>query len=224
LSAVVFRIGFDLIDLKGMHRIFRQRRAEFWVALITLLTVVVVGVEQGIILAIVLSLIEHTRHGYRPKNMLLTPTSSGIWRAQPRATGSQALPGLMVCRFSHSLYDANAQQFSEEIGALVHQVSPPLRWFCLDAAAIDDADFTAAETRPVLHSKLKDKGFARSSPRSWMKCAKSVITACNSSSARMFSTIRAKMSWMNTDSRWGEGHYCKKIRTAIWRERKRRSP
>jgi high affinity sulfate transporter 1 len=158
LSAVVFRIGFDLIDLKGMHRIFRQRRSEFWVALITLLTVVAVGVEQGIILAIVLSLIEHTRHGYRPKNMLLKPTSSGIWRAQPLDTGSQALPGLMVYRFTHSLYYANAQQFVEEIGALVHQASPPLRWFCLDAAAIDDVDFTAAETLPALHRHLKAKG------------------------------------------------------------------
>jgi MFS superfamily sulfate permease-like transporter len=158
LSAVVFRIGFDLIDFEGMRRIFRQRRSEFWVALITLLTVVFVGVEQGIILAIVLSLIEHTRHGYRPKNMLVTPASSGIWRAQPLASGSQALPGLMVYRFTHSIYYANAQQFTEEIGDLVHQASPPLRWLCLDAAAIDDVDFTAAETLRALHSNLKKKG------------------------------------------------------------------
>lgn len=110
---VSIRIGLELIDFQGMRRIFRQRRSEFWVALITLLTVVVVGVEEGIILAIVLSLIEHTRHGYRPKNMLLTPASSGTWRAEPLATGSQVLPGLMVYRFTHSIYYANAQQFSE---------------------------------------------------------------------------------------------------------------
>jgi high affinity sulfate transporter 1 len=158
LAAVVFRIGLDLIDFQGMRRIFRQRRSEFWVALITLLTVVVVGVEEGIILAIVLSLIEHTRHGYRPKNMLLTPASSGTWQAQPLATGSQVLPGLMVYRFTHSIYYANAQQFSEEVVDLVSQASPPLRWLCLDAAAIDDVDFTAAETLRAVHGTLKGKG------------------------------------------------------------------
>src|SRR5210317_305976 len=53
LSAVVFLIGVDLIDIQGLRRVFAQRQSEFWVALITALTVVLVGVEQGIILAIV---------------------------------------------------------------------------------------------------------------------------------------------------------------------------
>src|SRR5208283_4057679 len=66
LSAIVFLIGVGLIDLAGMRRIFEQRRSEFWLALITAVTVVVVGVEQGILLAIVLSLVDLTRHGYRP--------------------------------------------------------------------------------------------------------------------------------------------------------------
>ena len=58
LSAIVFLIGVGLIDIAGMRRVFDQRRTEFWLALITALTVVIVGVEQGILLAIALSLIE----------------------------------------------------------------------------------------------------------------------------------------------------------------------
>jgi MFS superfamily sulfate permease-like transporter len=42
-----------------MRTIYRLRRDEFWVALVTAVTVIVLGVEQGIILAIVLSLIVH---------------------------------------------------------------------------------------------------------------------------------------------------------------------
>jgi len=80
LSAVVFLIGIDLIDVKGMHSIFVRSRSEFWVALFTALMVVFFGVEQGILLAIVLSLIVHTRRGYRPKNAVLVPTESGVWR------------------------------------------------------------------------------------------------------------------------------------------------
>jgi MFS superfamily sulfate permease-like transporter len=158
LSAVVFLIGVDLIDLEGMRRIYRERRSEFWVALITALMVIFVGVEEGIILAIVLSLIDHTRRGYRPKNALLEPAKSGAWHAQPVASKVQALPGLAIYRFTHSLYYANAEQFSEEVTELVNSADPPLRWLCLDASAVDDVDFSAAETLRSVFGILKEKG------------------------------------------------------------------
>jgi high affinity sulfate transporter 1 len=158
LSVVVFLIGVDLIDLKGMRRIFSQRRSEFWVALITTLMVVFVGVEQGIILAIVLSLIDHTRRGYRPKNVVLMPTESGIWHAQPMATKAQAVPGLLIYRFTHSMYYANSQQLSEEILDLVNNAEPPLRWFCIDVSAVDDVDYSAEETLRSICGILKEKG------------------------------------------------------------------
>ena len=158
LAAVVFLIGVDLIDIKGMQSIYAQRRSEFWVALITTLMVVFVGVEQGIILAIVLSLIDHTRRGYRPKNVALVPADSGALNAQPIATRAQALPGLLIYRFTHSMYYANAEQLTEEITDLANNSEPPLRWLCLDASAVDDVDYSAAETLRSLFTILKDKG------------------------------------------------------------------
>lgn len=158
LSAVVFLIGVDLIDIVGMKRIYQQRRSEFWVALITTAMVVFFGVEQGIILAIVLSLIDHTRRGYRPRNALLVPTDSGVWRAHPVVSHAEAEPGLAIYRFTHSLYYANAEQFSEQINSLINNSEPPLRWLCLDASAVDDVDFSAAETLRSVFANLQDKG------------------------------------------------------------------
>jgi len=158
LSAVVFLIGVGMIDIKGMRSIFAQRRSEFWVALITLLMVVLVGVEQGIILAIVLSLIDHTRRGYRPKNAVLVATNSGGLHAQPVTTKAEAIPGLLIYRFTHSMYYANAEQLSEEITRLANSAEPPLRWFCIDFSAVDDIDYSAAETLRSVFGILKDKG------------------------------------------------------------------
>ncbi len=158
LSAIVFLIGIDLIDIKGMQRIYDQRQSEFWVALITALMVIFVGVEQGIILAIVLSLIDHTRRGYRPKNVVLVPSETGVLRAQPVATGAQAAPGLLIYRFTHCMYYANSQQLAEEVIDLVNQADPPIRWLCLDASAVDDVDYSAAETLRSLFATLKEKG------------------------------------------------------------------
>jgi sulfate permease, SulP family len=158
LSAVVFLIGVGLINVAGMRKVFAQRRSEFWVALITALTVVVVGVEQGILLAIALSLIEHTRHGYRPKNAVLVPDGSGGRLPKPVTTGAQAVPGLIIYRFSHSLYYANCQQFADEVLQLANTAEPPLRWLCLDASAMDDIDYSAAETIRTVCATLKEKG------------------------------------------------------------------
>jgi len=158
LSAVVFLIGVELIDVAGMRKIYQQRRSEFWVAVITMLVVVFIGVEQGIMLAVVLSLIDHTRRGYRPKNAVLAPDASGVMYAQPVASKAEAEPGLLIYRFTHSMYYANAQQLTEEITGLVTTADPPLRWLCIDASAIDDVDYSAAENLRSIFNLLKDKG------------------------------------------------------------------
>jgi MFS superfamily sulfate permease-like transporter len=157
LSAVVFLVGIDLIDVEGMRSIYVQRRSEFWVALITALMVVLVGVEQGILLAIVLSLIDHTRRGYRPKNVVLVPDAFG-WKVQPVATRAQAQPGLIIYRFTHAMYYANAQQLSDEIIDLATRAQPALRWLCIDASAVDDVDYSAAETLRSLFAILQKQG------------------------------------------------------------------
>jgi sulfate permease, SulP family len=158
LAAVVFLIGIDLIDLQGMRNILAERRSEFWVALITTLTVVFVGVEQGILLAIALSLIDHTRRGYAPKNLVLVPNETGEWCPHPCFSRAQAAPGLVIYHFAHSMYYANARRLAEEITDLVNTADPPLRCFCIDASAVDDVDYSAAETIRSLHETLKSKG------------------------------------------------------------------
>lgn len=158
LSAVVFLIAAGLIDIKGMRDIFVQRRSEFWVALFTALTVVVVGVEQGILFAIVLSLIVHTQKGYRPKNTLLELSGSGQWCEQPLTSRVQAIPGLVVYRFGDDMYYANAQQLMEDVTGLVNGAQPPLRWFCIDASAISEVDYSAAETLRAIYRQLEVKG------------------------------------------------------------------
>ena len=159
LAAVVFRIAVGLIDIQGMRNIFNHRRSEFWVALVTTVTVVAIGVEQGIILAIVLSLGDHTRRGYHPKNLVLTPApDTGVLQARPVATALQAEPGLVIYRFTHSMYYANTQQLTDELTTLINNADPALKWLCIDASAIDDIDFSAAETLRALFSLLKDRG------------------------------------------------------------------
>ena len=157
LSAVVFLIGVELIEVDGMRKIYRERPAEFWVAVLTAVTVVLAGVKQGILLAMFLSLVSHTRHGYRPKNMLIVQEPSGRLRIQAVDTQSQLLPGLLAYRFNHGMYYANVGTLSREVIRLAEEAKPSLTWLCIDAAAVDDIDFTAAATLRSLHGLLRER-------------------------------------------------------------------
>ena len=158
LSAVVFLIGVELVDVKGMRRIYQERPWEFWVALITAAVVVLAGVEESILLAIVLSLVVHTRHGYRPNNMVIVPDQAQGWRLRPVKAPEQAAPGLLIYRFMHNMYYANIGVLTAEVAELARGAEPPLSCFCIDLSAVNDLDFTAAETLRTLHGMLAREG------------------------------------------------------------------
>jgi high affinity sulfate transporter 1 len=162
LAAVVFLIGLELVDLAGMRTILRQRPDEFVVAAITALAVIVVGVEQGIIVAIILSVIEHLRRSYNPATAIIVSadTEQG-WKAVPVTPACRTLPGLAVYRFAASLYYANANHLLEDVTAIVTADDPgvePLRWFCLDTAVIPDIDYSGAQTLKQIHAELAEHG------------------------------------------------------------------
>jgi sulfate permease, SulP family len=157
LAAVVFVIGAELIDVAGMRRIHRQRRGEFVVALLTAAAVVFLGVEQGIVLAIVVSIIDHLRHSYEPRSSVLSKSSAGHWRSLPVSPGLRTVDGLVVYRFGSSLYFANASKLAEDVTDLA-RVGTPLTWLCLDAAAIGDVDYTAAVVLTRVRRQLESQG------------------------------------------------------------------
>ncbi|MDA8388872.1 MAG: SulP family inorganic anion transporter [Nitrospiraceae bacterium] len=160
LSAVVFLIGIELIDIKGMRRVYFERPWEFWVALVTALIVVFSGVEQGILTAMFLSIVAHTRHGYRPRNAVIKADGNDGFRPVPVSVPEQMAPGLMVYRFTHSMYYANTEQLYREVIELAEGARPRLHWFCIDAGAIDDVDFSAAETLRSIAGDLKNRGIS----------------------------------------------------------------
>jgi SulP family sulfate permease len=142
LAAVVFIIAAELIDIRGMRRILAIRRHEFAVAVLTAVAVVVLGVQDGIVVAVVASVIDHLRHSYHPRNSVLVKSLAGHWQAFPVTPDVRTEPGLVVYRFGTSLYYANAIRLVEDMLTLAQ--GTPFRWLVLDCAAIGDIDYTAS--------------------------------------------------------------------------------
>ena len=158
LATIVFTIGIHLIDINGFKNLYYRRPVEFIVALVTALTVIFISVGWGIALAVVLSIIAHLRHSYRPLNFLLVESPDRGWALTPLESGSQAAPGIVVYQFGANLYYANEARFTSEILEIVKNASPPLRWLCLSASSIQDIDFSGSEALKQLHGELKKRG------------------------------------------------------------------
>jgi sulfate permease, SulP family len=146
LAAIVFSIGLRLIDIKGMRSIFQTHREEFYLAVITAVTVVVIGVKEGILVAITLSLILHVRHSYRPHSAIIIPGAHKFWQPMPVQIGRISAPGMIIYRFSRDLFYANATFFAEEVQNLVKNAESPVQWFILEARAITGIDYSAYQT------------------------------------------------------------------------------
>jgi high affinity sulfate transporter 1 len=159
LSSVVFLIGIELVDLVGLERIRATGHLiEFVIASVTAVAVVGWGVEQGIVLAIILSVIAHLRHSYSPHNAVLSGPGIRGWRAYPVEPVPQVEPGLVVYRWGASLYFANAARFEEQVLELAETGDPPPSWICIDAVSIGEVDYTGGETLLETNRQLEEHG------------------------------------------------------------------
>ncbi len=116
-----------------------------------------VGVEQGIILAIVLSILEIIRRQYKPGDFVVGVDESGRAGYPPATPGAQSLPGLIVFRYDADLFYANANRFADDVQAVITAAPDPVRWLVLDCASIPDVDYSAGVTL----AKLVDYARAR---------------------------------------------------------------
>jgi sulfate permease, SulP family len=153
LAAVVFTIAVELVDLRGLREILSESPGEFQLALVTAAVVVLIGVEQGILLAVLLSLLRHVRHSYRPHAAVLVE-EGGHWRPIPAIPGAVTAPGIVVFQFSADLFYANAARFAADVRELIEGAPAPLNFLILDAGAITGIDYSAARIFADLQREL----------------------------------------------------------------------
>jgi MFS superfamily sulfate permease-like transporter len=158
LAAIVFMIGIKLVDHRGLLEIYRKAPWEFAVALITAATVVFVGVEQGILLAAILSLLQHVRRSYRPHTAVIVQDPLEQWRMEPAVPGNMLEPGMVMFWFGSDLFYANAGFFAEDARRLIRESPTPVRWFVIDCSAITGLDYSAGRTLRDLQTDLARAG------------------------------------------------------------------
>ncbi len=158
LAAIVFTIGLHLVKISELRDIWAMRRSEFAIAMAALIAVALLGVQKGVMLAVLLSLVERLRRQYHPHDdILLRDQEYAEWAADRFSKGKNpvaAPAGVLAYRFNDAIFFENSGYFLERVSKLVASTKQPVRVFILDASAITDVDYTAAQTLIRLINQL----------------------------------------------------------------------
>ena len=143
LAAILIFIATRILHIHDLIDIARYDRFEFGLALITLLTVALVGVEQGITVAVGLAILDRTRLTARPHlHVLGRIPSTTSWAPLEGSEHAIEVPGVLVVLFATPLWYANASRFRTDLTAAVDRAGHSLRLVVLDAMGMTDVDYT----------------------------------------------------------------------------------
>jgi high affinity sulfate transporter 1 len=159
LGALVVYAALRLIDVAEFKRLARFRTSELLLALATTVSVLVVGVLYGVLVAIALSILDLLRRVARPHDAILgfVPGVAGMHDVDDYAE-ADPVPGLVVYRYDAPLFFANAENFRQRALAAVDDNPGPVEWFLLNAEANVEVDLTALDAVDQLRDELQSRG------------------------------------------------------------------
>jgi len=144
LAAVVITASIGLFDLAALRQLLAQRKSEFALAVISILGVALIGVLEGIVIAVLISMFQVFERVWRPHVAVLGAVENlpGYHDIQ-RYPEAQQIPGLVILRWDAPLFFANANLFRDLVRKLVAESQP--KWVLVTAEPMTDVDTTAAD-------------------------------------------------------------------------------
>ncbi|WP_213742343.1 SulP family inorganic anion transporter [Bradyrhizobium sp. dw_411] len=161
LGAVLVSAAIDLIDLPELRTLHRISRPELAFAIATLLGVVVIGVLQGVFLAIAATLAHFLWLASRPRIAHLGQIEGkpGLYKLH-RYPEAHAIPGLTIVVLQAALIFFNADYVKRRVIEIADAQGDDSRWFVLDAEAINLLDSTGVAKLEELQILLRERGVA----------------------------------------------------------------
>ncbi|WP_299408731.1 solute carrier family 26 protein [Acaryochloris sp. IP29b_bin.148] len=155
LGAIVIFAATRLIEWAEFKRLWRFRKTEWGLAIITTLGVLGTDILLGVAVAVGLSVIDLFTRIARPHDAVLgkVPGMAGLhdiadWQ------GTATWPGLVIYRYDAPLCFANAENFKQRVLAAIAKETTPVHWFVLNTEAIINIDITAVDMLEELRQEL----------------------------------------------------------------------
>jgi len=168
LAAVVIIASIGLFDLAELRRLWTMRKSEFILAIVAILSVAIIGVLEGIVIAVGLSILQFFERSWRPHSAVLGKNGKDGYQDIDTHTEAKPIDGLLIIRWDAPLFFANANIFRDLVRRLVKETEPTPFWVIITAEPMTDVDSTAADMLVDLDLELNANGrhliFAEVSP------------------------------------------------------------
>jgi high affinity sulfate transporter 1 len=159
LAAVVISAAIGLIEAEGVRKLYRVRRTEFALSMVCFLGVAVLGVIEGIFLAVALALLDFIRRAWRPYDAVLGRVDDlKGYHDITRHPDAKRIPGLVLFRWDAPLFFANAEVFADRLRQAIASSPTAVRWAVVAAEPVTDLDTTAADVLRELDEELAAEG------------------------------------------------------------------
>src|SRR6266550_1042170 len=158
LAAIVIVYSVGLIQPAEFLAIRKVRTMEFRWAFAAALGVLVLGTLQGIVVAIILSLIGLASQSANPRvSVIGRKRGADVLRpVSPENPDDETFEGLLIVRPEGRLYFVNAQNVAEQIDTLVSQHNP--RVLALDMSRVPDIEYSALQALMEGEARATERG------------------------------------------------------------------
>ena len=159
LAAVILVSAASLLDYPNLKHLFEIRKSEFAIAVACFLGVAFIGVLEGIVIAVLLSMLQIFIRFWQPKYFILGKTKEiDGYHDINRYPDAVQPSGIVIIRWDAPLFFANANIFRDKIRELIIKTEPTPEWVVIAAEPITDVDTTAADMLVELDNELNADG------------------------------------------------------------------
>ncbi|MDH2384996.1 SulP family inorganic anion transporter [Bradyrhizobium sp. CER78] len=157
LSAVVFAAVYRLVDIGALMRMWRISRIDFYAASIALVSVLFLGILEGVLLAALASIFLLLLRASQPNVAFLGRLpGSGRYSDRARHEGVEPLVGIIAFRPETSLLYVNAETILDSVLAALRS-SPDVRLVVCDLSASPFIDLAGSQMLRDLHAELASR-------------------------------------------------------------------
>ncbi len=164
LAAIVIAAVIPLMRTGELRRLHAIDDVDFALAAVCLMGVLLLGVLDGIVVAVLASLVALVYRSFRPNTAVLGRLRAEEgdedygFRDVSRHAGLETYPGLLVFRFDQEIFFANAMLFRDALRRAIAAAETPVEAVLVDAGAITHVDTTGLDMLRELAAELRTRG------------------------------------------------------------------
>jgi len=160
LAAIIITAVFSLVKIKDIQFLWKSNKKDFIMMLVTFIITLTIGIKEGIIIGVLLSIFVVILETSRPHMAILgkVPDTTHFYRNVNRFDEVIMYDELLIVRFDAQLYFANASYFKDKLEEFVKVKGDKLKLIIIDAEVISNIDSSGIATLDTILDRYSKRG------------------------------------------------------------------